>query len=210
MLTKKFDEIDWDVQWATHARGYREGYLHVDLQEMTGSSTALPLLKLKPGPGFGDLSHPTTRLVLRLMSSVVRHKHVLDVGCGSGILSFAASAMGAASVCGIDIDDQALIHSRLNSTENGMSISFMRPEEYCLQTVLKPTLPKNILMNMIQSEQCVAWNSLTPVHSSVTGVISSGILADDHQDYLKLCREWGWSLAESAEEDGWMAFRFFV
>lgn len=197
-------KIDWEAQWAEHAQGYHDGYLHVDLQEIAKIPTSPRNLKLHPGPGFGDLSHPTTRLMLHLMPKIVLQRHVLDVGCGSGILSLAAKAMGAASVYGIDIDDQALIHSDLNAKENRMDISFMRPEEYC--KIQNESLSRVVLINMIQCEQNVAWASLSSIHNTVTEIISSGILADASTSSLMQYRNWGWRSVEQIEENGWVAF----
>jgi len=202
--TASLPEIDWETQWADYAQGYRNGLLHVNIE--TKNKSSIQQLILQPGPGFGDLSHATTRLVLKLMPSVVYNKNVLDVGCGSGILSLAAIAMNASSVCGIDIDDDALIHSRINSQLNGMEnvISFMKPEKYCK----KSSDALVLLMNMIQSEQEVAWNSLKSIHKNVTTILASGILAADCSIYKKLCDSWGWSIENEIEEDGWMAYHF--
>ena len=113
--------------------GYRDGLLHIDLHDFSHDmqpSFWPEALKLKPGPGFGDLSHPSTRLVLKLMAKRIEGKAVLDVGCGSGILALAALSMGAASVCGIDIDQEALMHAEVNARLNDMqdAIKFVLPE----------------------------------------------------------------------------------
>ncbi len=108
-------EIDWEKQWEMHAIGFKKGVLTLPIAGFGD-------IYLKPGPGFGDLSHPTTRLALKLMPEYVKEKEVIDIGCGSGILSLAASAMGAKNVIGIDIDLGAIRHSienqKLNKMEN--------------------------------------------------------------------------------------------
>lgn len=200
-------EIDWEGQWAAHD-AYHDGYLHVDLQDYAKEIDfgAWPSsLKLIPGPGFGDHSHPTTKLVLRLMPSYVKEKSVIDVGCGSGILSLAAVAMGATSVWGIDIDEEALVHSRANAECNGMGgIEFLLPDDCkgkCSGSVA--------LMNMIQSEQEVAWKSLISSIDSIPEImVTSGILREGRADYLAMCAKWGWKLIDEREEDGWLGFVF--
>lgn len=193
------NSIDWEAQWATHSPGFRDGYLHLEVNEKP--------LKLKPGPGFGDLSHPTTNLVLRLMKHHVVGKHVLDIGCGSGILSFAAAAMGAASVVGIDIDEEAIQHSKSNCKVNKMegNITFMQPNDYIAHYTQEPLV---VLMNMIHSEQCIAWESVKAIHPQVKIAIISGILAEGRKDYLKQSQTWGWILADEAERNGWLGFVF--
>lgn len=191
-------EIDWEAQWAAQ-ESYSDGFLHVDLKPYTP-------LKLVPGAGFGDYSHPTTRLVLKLMPSYVSDKDVIDVGCGSGILSLAARLMGARSVCGIDIDEAALVHSRANSACNGMEgIPFIFPQE--LKAAHEGSV---ILMNMIQSEQEIAWKSLGPISGKVSIAVTSGILSEGREAYLKLCAKWGWRLLAESEEAGWLGFIFAI
>lgn len=81
-------------------------------------------IKIDPGMAFGTGTHPTTQLCLELMeiSSVwATHAsplHVIDVGCGSGILSIAALKLGAASVLGVDIDMESVKNSRENADVN--------------------------------------------------------------------------------------------
>lgn len=202
-------EIDWEAQWSVH-ENYQEGFLQVNLKtyaEEQAFDRGPPLLKLIPGPGFGDLSHPTTRLVLRLMSPFVSHREVIDVGCGSGILSLAAAAMGAKAIIGLDIDEKALTHSRANSENNQMSnkIHFFFPE-----AAYKVENHSVVLMNMIQSEQVIAWQSLTSVKDHISIAVTSGILKEGRADYLKQCKLWGWQLMEELEEEGWLGFVFFL
>lgn len=200
-------DIDWEAQWAVH-RNYREGFLHIDLKDYAPEIQFYQrssLLKLRPGPGFGDLSHATTRLVLKLMPFFVKNKAVVDIGCGSGILSLAAVAMGCASVTGIDIDPEALVHSEVNSQSNGMTgkIKFLLPEKlehFCNDSV--------VLMNMIQSEQAVVWESLASYSSQVSLLITSGILYEERNDYLIQSKLWGWQLVKEMEEEGWLGFIF--
>ena len=153
--------INWVKQWEDHAPTFKEGKAHIPLP---GGNT-FPLI---PGPGFGDYSHPTTQLMLRHMAPLVPHRHVIDIGCGSGILSIAAAYMGACSVHGIDICHKALTHARNNAALNNLTISFS-------ETYHNP-LPSLYLMNMIYSEQIEAIHSVTP--SKGSHFLISGLLAN--------------------------------
>jgi ribosomal protein L11 methyltransferase len=192
-------EIDWEAQWQEHAVGYHDGFLEFEI--------AGKVLKLAPGAGFGDLSHPTTRMTLHLMAPLVPGRAVLDIGCGSGILSVAAVAAGAKDVYGIDIDPEALEHSRRNSELNGMSAlaHFMLPDE------IASHIPRErcvALMNMITSEQEVAWESLSVLHPKIATLVVSGVLAEQRNAYLALWQVRGWRLVSEQEEEGWLAFVF--
>ena len=203
--------IDWESQWANHAQGYREGFLYVNIETKSHILSRGNQIKLKPGPGFGDLSHPTTNLLLKLMPINVLNQAVIDVGCGSGILSLASVIMGASSVIGIDIDKEALKHSCLNRSLNQMdeAILFMTPKELC-KRIKNSKEEKNYLclMNMIQSEQKVAWKSLSSVAKKFNKVITSGILTADRDEYLKICLSFGLNLIDEIQELEWSAFIF--
>ena len=78
---------------------------------------------LDPGLAFGTGSHPTTRLCLEWLDEHLRGgERVIDYGCGSGILAIAAARLGAASVCAIDIDPQALESARRNAAVNAVKL----------------------------------------------------------------------------------------
>jgi ribosomal protein L11 methyltransferase len=82
------------------------------------------VLELEPGRAFGTGLHATTRGVASVLEAErarLRRARVLDVGAGSGILSFVALALGAASVRGIDIDADAVACARENAERNAMT-----------------------------------------------------------------------------------------
>jgi ribosomal protein L11 methyltransferase len=81
-------------------------------------------LVLDPGLAFGTGSHPTTFLCLQWLCDTLRGgESVLDYGCGSGILGIAAAKLGAGSVLGVDIDDNALIAARDNAANNNVTLA---------------------------------------------------------------------------------------
>lgn len=203
-------EIDWQAQWQAHGTDFRDGFVHVDLKKHLNEFSLEhkpEILRLQPGPGFGDLSHATTRLVIKPMPRYIKNKNVIDIGCGSGILALAASALGAKTVVGIDIDKDALVHAQANSLLNSMSktIAYTEPQNYDPGHDLQDVV---ILMNMIESEQAQAWNSLPAIHSKAGIAITSGILKEGRNAYLKLCCTWGWTLLQEDEQDGWLGFVF--
>ena len=78
-------------------------------------------IKIDPGMAFGTGTHPTTQLCLELMESYTpKSGDVIDVGCGSGILSVAALKLGAGFALGVDIDEASVKASRENSDANGI------------------------------------------------------------------------------------------
>lgn len=81
-------------------------------------------LSIDPGRAFGSGHHPTTRMALQALSStVMAGASVLDVGCGTGILSIAAAKAGATSVLGIDLDYDIIEVAAANVEANGVAAS---------------------------------------------------------------------------------------
>lgn len=201
------EAVDWKQQWQLHGMDYHDGYVHVDLAKFGCKSSQLKDLKLKPGPGFGDLSHTTTRLVLEMMGDVVKDQYVLDIGSGSGILALAAFAIGAKDVFGVDIDSEAIEHARNNADLNGMAdhVKFGFAKDFKVPRDLEHLV---ILMNMIQTEQEEAWASLKFVHGLKLECLISGILVEERELYLAKVAEWDWECTRQIEREGWLGMHF--
>ena len=181
--------INWEKQWELHAPNFNNGFAYIKLDEYGGPNKSFIM---KSGPGFGDLSHPTTRLMMRIMPKNISFP-VIDLGCGCGVLSIAAKLRGAKYVLGIDNDASALEHAKLNAHLNNLKITFSKSINYFSSYPL-------ILMNMISSEQKIAWNAL-PAFQNYT-LILSGIPLEEKFSIDK----YG-TLIEKYELDGWLGFK---
>ena len=80
-------------------------------------------IKIDPGMAFGTGTHPTTQLSLELLEKYMTDdiNEVIDVGCGSAILSVAAIKLGATRALGVDIDEPAVTASRENAEANSVA-----------------------------------------------------------------------------------------
>lgn len=196
--------IDWDAQWAAHGYNFHEGCITIDFQKYERNA---PSIRLQPGAGFGNLSHPTTRLMLRMLAQLMRNQVVIDIGCGSGILTLSAAALGASMAYGLDIDPNALDHSRKNALLNCLSdrCLFCFPSDFNFDTSAQSLL---ILINMIHSEQTIAWDSLPSLHQTTGACLTSGVKREERNLYLDKTKKWGWQLIDEQEESGWLAFHF--
>jgi len=193
---KNLKPVNWEEQWTLFAQNYHDGKAHIDLTPFGKAATLL----LLPGPGFGDLSHPTTHLMLDMMQAHVKNTFVLDIGTGSGILALAALMLGARSSFGIDIDSEALIHARNNNKLNNLSVRFAKaaPKEFP---------PSNILlMNMILSEQRIVNPPRYNPKASLW--IVSGILARQEEIYLAQAKRWGWAVRSRHQRGEWLGWVF--
>jgi ribosomal protein L11 methyltransferase len=115
---------DWATEWRRGFGAQRIGkrlLLHPSWEEAQ-SKPGDVVLTIDPENAFGSGDHETTRLVLRLLDHrVAGGERVLDVGCGSGVLSIAALRLGAASAVAIDIDEDAAVVGRRNAELNGVA-----------------------------------------------------------------------------------------
>ena len=155
-------------------------------------------IALDPGLAFGTGSHPTTRLCLRWLDANLRGgEHVLDYGCGSGILAIAARKLGAASAVGVDVDLQAVIASRDNASANQVNnAQFYLPD--ATPTGQYDVVIANILTNPLRI--------LAPLLAGATRsggrIVLSGILEEQAQDIMNIYRQW-FDLDTPIFEDGW-------
>lgn len=199
VVQSELASIDWEGQWEAHGLDFHDGVVHLDLSKYINSGKEI---LLRPGPGFGDVSHPTTKLALELIAAKVKRKHFLDIGCGSGVLSLAAIGFGALTAQGIDIDPEAVKHAEQNAKLNNLE----KKTGFCLPGDL--SVNRNIFaaMNMIESEQVEAWESLKKIRPHIKEIVTSGILTEERSDYLKLLKSWGWKVLLEVQEEGWSAF----
>lgn len=189
-------KVDWEQQWSLFAENFYDGKAHIDLSKFGGDSELL----LLPGPGFGDLSHPTTYLMLEFMQQYVAGENILDIGCGSGILSLAALKLGSLSAYGIDIDSEAIEHAKKNNELNHLKAQFSERLPAKGEYVL--------LMNMILPEQKQVMAEKDRLNKLARCWITSGILATQQAEYLALTRSWGWRLSAIKQRGEWLAACF--
>ena len=121
---KQIADQNWMEAWKQHYKPILIGQRLLILPAWLESPepNRIPI-KIDPGMAFGTGTHPTTQLCLELMEVSTDHRPlstVIDVGCGSGILSIAALKLGATKVLGVDIDIESVKNSRENADTNGV------------------------------------------------------------------------------------------
>jgi ribosomal protein L11 methyltransferase len=108
----------WEDKWRAFHRPVRVGRLWVGPPWETPPDDALAVV-VDPGRAFGTGSHPTTQLCLQAMQRLTPGA-LLDVGCGSGVLSIAAALLGFAPVLGVDVEGPSIEATRGNARANGV------------------------------------------------------------------------------------------
>lgn len=122
MTLEDVQDADWENNWKQYYKPMEIGerLLVIPQWEEADPGDRAPLY-LDPGLTFGTGAHATTRLCLTALEGLVRGgERVLDLGCGSGILSVAALGLGAASALAVDIDDKCRTAARENAGLNGI------------------------------------------------------------------------------------------
>ena len=119
---------DWATEWRRGFGAQRIGrriLLHPSWEPVDPEPDDV-VLTIDPENAFGSGDHETTRLVLRLLDARVKGgESVLDVGCGSGILSIAALKLGASSSVAIDIEEDAVAVTARNAALNGVDVGIV-------------------------------------------------------------------------------------
>ncbi len=121
--TRRVREQDWAEAWKRFFRPVVVGRIVVKpTWEQVDQQSAELVVEIDPGMAFGTGCHESTRLMLEAAQEViVPGGRVIDVGCGSGILSIAAAKLGAAEVLGIDSDKWAASIARDNLERSGLA-----------------------------------------------------------------------------------------
>jgi ribosomal protein L11 methyltransferase len=113
---------DWQERWKQFHRPVQAGGLWI-VPPWEQPPPGAESITIDPGRAFGTGAHPTTRLCLELLAEL-EPGSMLDVGCGSGVLSIAAAKLGFAPVRGIDRDPNAVEAARANAAANDVDVEF--------------------------------------------------------------------------------------
>ena len=113
---------DWMAAWKQHYHPIPIGSKLLILPAwIEQHDTARIPVRIDPGMAFGTGTHPSTQLCLEMLETYVRPgQPIIDIGCGSGILSIAAVKLGSRHALAVDIDPAALRGTRENAAANGV------------------------------------------------------------------------------------------
>lgn len=164
------------------------------------------VLNLEPGLAFGTGSHPTTRLCLEMLEDYINPAStVLDVGCGSGILSIASLLLGAKSAFGVDIDKLAVKTALANAKKNGFEPPVFNAVSGDLSENVSgkySVIVANIVADVIMEFTPQAVELLKD-----GGVFITGGIIDSRKEEVESCFfEHGFEVIEHREAKGWNVF----
>jgi len=165
---------------------------------------ARAVVTIDPENAFGSGDHESTRLVLDVIERRVRGgERILDVGCGSGILSIAALKLGAASARGVDIEPDAVVAARRNADLNGVGRRFVVSTDP-LETV---DGEHDLVFANIETKVLRTMSELLPTKVGARGLlVLSGILREECDAIVDCYR--AVSLEEILDQGSWCALVF--
>lgn len=203
------EDKDWEREWMRHYKPMRFGRrLWVCPSWLEPPEPAAVNLLLDPGLAFGTGTHPTTELCLTQLDDLdLVDRHVVDYGCGSGILALAALKLGARDVLGVDNDPQALTASRDNAARNNIDTAR-------LPVVLpgQPPLTERsgctdlVIANILAGPLMALSDTLIGLLRPGGTLLLSGLL-DSQADQLIAHYRPTIALQVAAEKDGWVCLK---
>jgi ribosomal protein L11 methyltransferase len=144
---------------------------------------------IDPGRAFGTGAHATTHLTLELLQEL-EPGSLLDVGCGSGVLSVAAAKLGFEPVIGIDLDDAAIESTLANAALNGATVTAFRADGLADALPTTDVAVANVSLDVVER--------LLP-RLAASRAVTSGYLERD-EPHVE-----GWRHISRRERDGWAA-----
>ena len=205
--TTTIKDSDWENSWKDYfdILNIGEKFVIVPTWREYENEENKYVINIDPGMAFGTGGHETTSLCIKNLEKYVKpHDNIIDVGCGSGILSIAASYLTDGEIKAVDLDKLAVDVSRenfaLNNLENRIAV-----EEASLltkETKKYNIIVANILANIIELMLDDAYKLLEDGGYYIT----SGIIKDKKDELLEKMLERGFKLVEETSDNGWYSF----
>lgn len=208
----KTEDEDWANNWKNFFHPFKigENIIITPTWEKPEHSKNDLVIKIDPGAAFGTGTHETTKLcVEELIKYVKKDFEILDIGCGSAILTIAAIKLGAKSGYAIDIDstaaEQAIENVEINEVSDKVVVetgNLLNDKELCRKLYKNPfdVIVANILVPVLVS--------LTPVIVLALKeggyYIVSGIVKELKEDVITAIRNAGLHLVSENCENDWV------
>jgi ribosomal protein L11 methyltransferase len=201
----EIDEADWATAWKKYYKPVKisDKITITPTWETYTPATDELVIELDPGMAFGTGTHPTTALSIRALEQHLDQCDiVIDVGCGSGVLSIAAAKIGAEKIYAFDLDDVAVKSTGINAGLNNLEHKIAAKQNDLLNQVSKQAdiIVSNILAEIIVRFIDDAWHNLKPGGLFIT----SGIIQSKKDDVIKALEQQHFEIVEMTELDEWV------
>lgn len=208
-------EEDWANNWKQYFKPFTVGEkLAVKPSWEEYSDDSRIILEIDPASSFGTGQHHTTRLCLELIEKSLKNgDKVLDMGCGSGILSIAAMLLGAENAVAVDIDENAAATARENAEKNSISAELYKTHFGNILTDEKLADAIDGKYDMITAnivaDVLIAMKDHFVRYIKKGGtLIISGIIEERMDEVLTAIESVGFERCEVSIKEGWAAARY--
>ena len=206
-------DADWENNWKKFYKPMEIGQrLLVVPQWETAKDNGRVRLVLNPGLTFGTGSHATTRLCLQALDKYIHGgEKVLDLGCGSGILSIAALVLGAKEAFACDIDEKCVDVAYENAALNGVGKDryTVRWGDVLTDRTLQAQLGGGydiVVANIVADVIIGLSGRVRPFLKEGGLFLCSGIIDERAEEVLAQLRADGWTVIERHDSEGWYSF----
>ena len=213
MTLENLQDSDWENNWKQYYKPMEIGerLLVVPQWEQADPKDRVPLV-LDPGLTFGTGSHATTRLCLTALEQEIHGgEKVLDLGCGSGILSIAALKLGAAHAFACDIEEKCLTVAYENAALNGIDETTytVRVGDILTNRALQQEIGGGyqvVLANIVADVIIALAPTVRPLLAPNGVFLCSGIIDDRAEEVAAALGNAGLTIRESRSSEGWFAY----
>ncbi len=208
--TREINDVDWQNKWKDYFFPIPVGekILICPSWRDVDTNQVRKLIYLDPGMAFGTGHHPTTRMCLELLEKVIKDNSVvLDFGSGSGILSIAATKLGAEKCVGIEIEPNAVKSANENILKNNVQEKIMLINDTFNQSLI-PNIKFNLVIANISTKIILETFEKLDFNLEKSGnMILSGILKDSFHQVETQIKKFKYQIDELLTENDWIAVR---